>query len=229
MADCWYLKGSGQNASVARANMLVANAQPSQVTNFEPPVKTTIPSRPADEYTPFISKATVSIPGLVGAQTPVVVMRDTGASQSLLLKDKLPQEANTYTGSDVLIQGVDLEVMNIPLHRIQIQSNLVSGPVIVGVRHSLPVQGVDFILGNDLAGDKVQALPCMINTPDGMSDSSVDCDTNVVYPSCAVTRAMAKQAQSSVSHDCEPIGTQLDDADGAESATSGANSTDKRK
>jgi len=35
------------------------------------------------------------------------------------------------------------------------QSDLVSGPVSVGVRNSLPVKGVNFILGNDLAGDKV--------------------------------------------------------------------------
>ena len=52
--------------------------------------------------------------GVVGTQTPIVVLQDTGASQSLLLKDKLPQETNTYTGSDVLLQGVDLEVMSVP-------------------------------------------------------------------------------------------------------------------
>jgi len=49
-----------------------------------------------------------------GTQTPIVVLQDTGASQSLLLKDKLPREANTYIGSDVLLQGVDLEVMSVP-------------------------------------------------------------------------------------------------------------------
>ena len=59
--------------------------------------------------------------------------------------------------------GVDLEVMSIPLHRIQVQSDLVSGPVSVGVRPSLPVKGVDFILGNDLAGDKVMPSPCMVS------------------------------------------------------------------
>ena len=72
------------------------------------------PSRPTDEYTPFISKATVSTPGVVSTQIPIAILRDTGASQSLLLKDKLPQETNTYTGSDVLLQGVDLEVMSVP-------------------------------------------------------------------------------------------------------------------
>ena len=117
MADCWYLKGSGQNSNATRPNMLVANTQP-QAKMSQSLVKRGTPSRPTDEYTPFISKATVSTPGVVGIQIPIVVLRDTGVSQSLLLKDKLPQEANTYTGSDVFLQGVDLEVMSVPLHRM---------------------------------------------------------------------------------------------------------------
>ena len=130
-------------------------------------------------------------------------MWDTGASQSLLLKDKLPREANTYTGSNVLLQGVDLEVMSVPLHRIQVQSDLVAGPVSVGVQPSLPVKGVDFILVNDLAGDKVMPSSCMVSSPHDASDSCVDSDANIVYPSCAVTRAMAKRTQSNIGHDSE--------------------------
>ena len=80
MADCWYLKGSGQNASSTRPHMLVANAHSPQVTMSKPPAEMGTPSRPTDEYTPFISKATVSIPGSAGAQIPVVVLRDTGVS-----------------------------------------------------------------------------------------------------------------------------------------------------
>ena len=79
MADCWYLKSFGQKASGTRPNMLVANAHLPQVTMSKPPVEISTPSRPTDEYTPFISKATVSIPGSAGAQIPVVVLRDTGA------------------------------------------------------------------------------------------------------------------------------------------------------
>ena len=35
------------------------------------------------------------------------------------------------------------------------ESNLVTGPVKVGIQPSLPFEGVLLILGNDLAGDKV--------------------------------------------------------------------------
>ena len=63
----------------------VANTQP-QAKMSQSLVKRGTPSRPTDEYTPFISKVTVSTPGVVGTQTPIAVLRDTGASQSLLLK-----------------------------------------------------------------------------------------------------------------------------------------------
>ena len=96
MADCWYLKGSGQNTSDTKSNMLVANAQP-QVTVSQSPVKI---SRPTDEYTPFYFQDNCVYPRLSGCPDPCYCFADTGASQSLLLKDKL-QETNTYTGSDV--------------------------------------------------------------------------------------------------------------------------------
>ena len=87
------------------------------------------------------------------------------------------------------------------------QSDLVSGPVSVGVRSSLPVKEVDFILGNDLAGDKVLPSPCMVSSPHDASDCCVDSDANIVYPSCAVTRAMVNRAQSNIGHDSEFTGS----------------------
>jgi len=85
MADCWYLNSSGHNNSATRSNMLVANAQPQELRS-QPPVETSTASRPNDEYTPFISTATASSPGSRGVRTPIVILRDTGASQ------KLPQD-----------------------------------------------------------------------------------------------------------------------------------------
>ena len=42
------------------------------------------------------------------------------------------------------------------LYQIHLQSDLISGPVVVGIKPSLQVNGVSVILGNDLAGGKVQ-------------------------------------------------------------------------
>jgi len=66
------------------------------------------------------------------------ILRHTGGSQSLLVKDD-----QTFTG---LIQGIKPGVASVPLHIVDLQSSLVSGPVIVGVVASLPGQGISLIL-----------------------------------------------------------------------------------
>ena len=50
------------------------------------------------------------------------------------MEAKLSCAAQTSTGSDVLIQGVELETMSIPLHKVSLQSDLVSDTVMIGVR-----------------------------------------------------------------------------------------------
>ena len=46
-----------------------------------------------------------------------------------------------------------------------------SGPIIVGVQPTLPVEGVSLLLGNDLAGAKVMVDPCLCSLP-CVSDST---------------------------------------------------------
>ena len=53
---------------------------------------------------------------------------------------------------------------NVPLHNIYLSSDLVSGPVAVGIRPSLPFKGVHLLLGNDLALEKVVLNPLLTNT-----------------------------------------------------------------
>ena len=66
----------------------------------------------------------------------------------------------------------------------------------VGIRPSLPFKGVHLPLGNDLAGDKVVVNPLLTNTPciDQPPDP-IEQEIPDLYPSCAVTRAMAKKAK----------------------------------
>lgn len=61
-------------------------------------------------------------------------------------------------GRSVLIQSVELGVINVPLHIMCLKSDLITGPVTVGVRPTLPVPGVSLLLGNDLAGGKVVSI-----------------------------------------------------------------------
>ena len=66
-----------------------------------------------------------------------------------------------------------------------------SSSVVVDLRPSLPVPGVSLILGNDIAGGKVEANPCVSDTPSRDVSDPVGAVTEL-FPSCAVTHAMAK-------------------------------------
>ena len=48
---------------------------------------------------------------------------------------------------------------------MSLASKLVSGPVKVGIKPSLPFKGISLLLGNDLAGDKVVTDPILIDKP----------------------------------------------------------------
>jgi hypothetical protein len=156
-------------------------------------------------YDPFISQGEVwsgdSDP------KPITILRDTGALQTLILEGVIPLSEKTYTGTSILMKGIECRVVNVPLHKVEMRSKFVSGTVIVGVRKELPVTGVEILLGNDLAGADVQARipvedinPIVCEKPITFvelenGDSSVEpevVDNVVLYPSCAVTRAMEK-------------------------------------
>ena len=147
-------------------------------------------------YEPFLSDGFVSLNSDSAQSTPIKILRDTGASQSLILADTLPFSEKSSSGTSVLIQDVECGFVNIPLHNIYLSSDLVTGPVAVGIRPYLTFKGVHLLLGNDLAGDKVvvnpllTSTPCVDQPPDPIEQEIPD-----LYPSCAVTRAMAKKAK----------------------------------
>ena len=146
-------------------------------------------------YEPFLSDGFVSLNSDFAQSTPITILRETGASQSLILADTLPFSEKTSSGTSVLIQGVECGFVNVPLHNIYLSSDLVKGPVAVGIRQTLPFKGVHLLLGNDLAGDKVVVNPLVTDTPCiDQSPDPIKQELPDLYPSCAVTRAMAKKA-----------------------------------
>ena len=122
---------------------------------------------------------------------PVKIMRDTCCAQSMILERSLPFSEVSATGEKVLIQGIGTDVVSVPLHKINLKSDLVSGTVIVGVRPELPVKGVSMLLGNDLAGGKVLPEPIVTHEPCTEADYV---ENSVVFPACAVTRSMTQKA-----------------------------------
>ncbi len=162
-----------------------------------------------DSYRPFRSTGILCISG---AEKEITILRDTGASQSLLRSSVLPQ-AQQKSNKQVLVQGIDGNYLPCALKEVFLQSELVSGCVTVGLWDTLPVEGVDLLLGNDLAGDRVTAtpLPIVSCTPsDSDPTDSVCGEFPEVFHACAVTRAQnlhKRQAQVQASacrpQDCE--------------------------
>ena len=112
-----------------------------------------------ENYKPFISEGVVSLVGDESSSQNVKILRDTGATQFLMLDNVLPLTENSFTGANVLISGV------FSLHEVNIKSSLINGNIVIGMRPSLPVEGISLILGNDLAGEKVMADPRVVEKP----------------------------------------------------------------
>ena len=194
MSESWALEKKEENKQ--KAMLVVKKAEPagSSITLTD-----RSPLRVSNtDYEPFISQGLVSLVGEENHPQSIHVLRDTGASQSLLLEGVLPLSNSSYTGSNVLLQGVELGVVSVPLHVVNLKTNLVSGPVMVGIRSSLSIQGVSLILDNDLAGERVMANPCVSAKPE-LNTNPEETKLHVpgVFPSCAITRAMARQLKES--------------------------------
>ena len=199
ISECLHLKRKKEKQEGLKPTGLTSlRSKPQSCVKEEDPIQTERPETDSvmEIYEPFLSDGFVSLNSDYAQSTPIKILRDTGASQSLILADTLPFSEKTSSGTSVLIQGVECGFVNVPLHNIYLSSDLVTGLVAVGIRPSLPFKGVHLLLGNDLAGDKVvvnpllTTIPCLDQPPDSIEQEIPD-----LYPSCAVTRAMAKKAK----------------------------------
>ena len=199
ISECLHLKRKKEKQEGLKPTGLTSlQSKPQSCVKEEDPIQTERPETDfvMEIYEPFLSDGFVSLNSDYAQSTPIKILRDTGASQSLILADTLPFSEKTSSGTSVLIQGVECGFVNVPLHNIYLSSDLVTGLVAVGIRPSLPFKGVHLLLGNDLAGDKVVVNPLLTNTPciDQPSDP-IEQEIPDLYPSCAVTRAMARKAK----------------------------------
>ena len=92
-----------------------------------------------ENYKLFISEGIVSLVGDESSSQKVKILRDTGATQSLMLDSVLPLTENSFTGANVLISGgggLEMGVLEVPLHNVNIQSSLIHGNIAIGMRPS---------------------------------------------------------------------------------------------
>ncbi len=148
-------------------------------------------------YQPFLMSGFVSL-SADSEVRPITILRDTGAAQSIILDSVLPFSAVTYTGSDVLVHGIELGCVKLPLHTVCLTSDLNSGVVELGVRSELPVEGVGLVLGNDLAGGKVFSSPVVVETPEPPIKFDFASLFPLIFPACAVTRAQSRKFEDVV-------------------------------
>ncbi|XP_045902251.1 uncharacterized protein LOC123969168 [Micropterus dolomieu] len=94
-----------------------------------------------------------------------------------------------------------------PVHRIHIQSDLVTGFFPVAVCDALPIQSIVLLLGNDIAGGKVTPTLEVLDSPlcgkfptDNLSSS--------VFPACVLTRARTRLLQD----ECDSSDVSLNDS-----------------
>ena len=160
-----------------------------------------------ENYKPFISEGVVSLVGDENSSQKVKILRDTGATQSLMLDSVLPLTENSFTGANVLISGVEMGVLEVPLHEVNIKSSLINGNIVIGMRPSLPVEGISLILGNDLAGERVMVDPRVAEKPrDDENTERLAEKFPGIFPASVVTRSMKAKKEAIKEQGKEEIG-----------------------
>ena len=206
MSNCWRKMADESTASPdLKPQGFVSSVKPDDRTpvfeeitdHFDPKFDV------GEEYRPFVSVGSVSLVDSISTSVPVKILRDTGATQTLMSKHTLPFGTSSATGKSIVIQGIDGGFKKVPLHLVILVSDVVSGSVVVGVLNTLPVKGVSMLLGNDLAGGKVIAEPDVVMEPVTSAETDkFEEEISNVIPSCGVTQAqattMAKDTRASI-------------------------------
>ena len=111
----------------------------------------------------------------------------------LVLADAIALPQCSSENASALIQGIDGSYLTVPLYKIYLTCDLVSGLVTVGVVKTLPIKGVSFVLGNDLAGERVSVPPIILNTPvvEPLTEN-LEKEHPGIFPACVVTRSQAR-------------------------------------
>ena len=144
-----------------------------------------------EEFKPFLSEGRVQLLGTNGGPVRVAMLRDTGAAQSLIVEASLPADFKV-TDECVLIGGFPDSLVTCPLLQVYLDSELIKGYFKVAIVQSLPIEGVDMILANDIAKGRVVTEPLLVSKP-RIEVRRFDLDGNDPVPVNVVTRAQGKK------------------------------------
>ncbi len=91
------------------------------------------------------------------------------------------------------VLGIGIQCLSLPLHDLYLRTDLVTSSVRLGVYSHLPVEGVDAILGNDLAGGYVFPRPVEISELNASDCSRLVPCFAPVFSACPVTYAQTRK------------------------------------
>lgn len=196
--SCSYCKQKGHtiaNCPDPKCKKALSSSRSNNPDNAKPVVAYSLPDSPKDVFQDFKFKGTVALSNH-SPRYEITILRDTAAAQSVIYKKSLPGIDRNYTGEKVILKDFSAHPV-LHLAKIHLQTELVSGIVQVGVRESeLPVQGVQFLLGNDLAGKLIVPNLTVVDRPLEESPTK-DLDSHEhLFPLCAVTRSQRKKRRT---------------------------------
>ena len=144
----------------------------------------------------FVSQGEVSDVMDRCQKNSVTILKETGASQSLMLSSVSPVSTDSEIGAKALIQGIDGGYVPVPLRRVVLKSGLVSGAVMVDVAPPLPIDSVDFLLENDYEGDKVSVTPVLVDAPVAQTETeALEDEFPGRFRACVVKRYQTRGAK----------------------------------
>ena len=177
---------SSRSATTSEQNETKKSYKVSVVQNSE--VKTELRGVPFENFQfPGLVAGTESDKGL-----PVVIQRDTASNQSIVLRSAVPDIERFFTGNNVLLAGVGGSV-SLPLCRLFVRSDLVTGYVDFAVEDNLVIDNVHILLGNEVSGDKVIPDPVVCPVPvQNVGIVELERKNPYLFPSCVTTRSQAQ-------------------------------------
>ena len=192
MSECWQLK---------EKEKMKENSQKKETHGFLRPEVGDDSDFFDDRYSQFVSYGKVDFEDSVGIE--VVILRDTGATQTLMAIDPQSLPAGSFTGRHILIYDVNGGTQSVPLYKTRLSCDLIAGEVIIGVVPSLPMKGITLLLGNDLAGGQVTVTkkPVLVDETERLEDEFPG-----IFPACVVTRAQARHKRSLMEGDQVSLG-----------------------
>ena len=107
--------------------MGLINSKKSEMAVEKPvllPVETHVVPKPLERFQggvfeSFVSEGSVSPVGVSESEKPLVVLRDTGTAQTVMLNSVLPLSVDTDLHKNVLVECIgDTEHQSLPLHRV---------------------------------------------------------------------------------------------------------------